>query len=405
MNSQLLSSPVRLFASAQSWTEGEAVRQLYATAKLDGVRLTVGFPDLHPGKGSPVGAAFVTEGLIYPHLIGGDIGCGMALFKTDLLRRKARLDRWASLSFDLEYPWDGDVREYLTAHRLHTTSFDDALGTIGGGNHFAELQAVEKIFDAGEFEALGLGKDQLVVLVHSGSRGLGEATLRAHVDEHHAAGVPSDSEAADTYLGGHDFAVRWAKANRELIARRFVATLGAATECLWDGCHNSITSSSRSSRCESAPSSVWHEWSGLTSAATRLIKTSRDDTWIHRKGAVEASGGIVVIPGSRGTLSYLVKPDGDGESHAWSLAHGAGRKWSRSDARQRMRERFDVSELVQTPLGGRVICEPRDLLYEEAPAAYKDIEAVIGDLVDAGLVSVVATLRPLLTYKTRKQRR
>src|SRR5438445_4645039 len=83
-------STVRLFASAQSWIEGEAVRQLYATAKLDDVRLAVGFPDLHPGKGSPVGAAFVTEGVIYPHLIGGDIGCGMALFKPALVRPDAK---------------------------------------------------------------------------------------------------------------------------------------------------------------------------------------------------------------------------------------------------------------------------------------------------------------------------
>lgn len=73
----LIETQVRLFASARSWIEGEAVRQLYATAKFDGVRLAVGFPDLHPGKGSPVGAAFVTEGVIYPHLIGGDIGCAL----------------------------------------------------------------------------------------------------------------------------------------------------------------------------------------------------------------------------------------------------------------------------------------------------------------------------------------
>ena len=112
-----------------------------------------------------------------------------------------------------------------------------------------------------------------------------------------------------------------------------------------------------------------------------------------------------MIPGSRGSLSYLVRPTGDGESHAWSLAHGAGRKWDRSDAHQRMRERFGMHQLVQTPLGSRVVCEERDLLYEEAPAAYKNIEAVIGDLVSAGLVSVIATLRPLLTYKTRKARR
>jgi release factor H-coupled RctB family protein len=319
----------------------------------------------------------VTEGVIYPHLIGGDIGCGMALFKTDLVRRDAKLDRWAEKYFHLEHPWDGDVGEFLDDQELASTEFDPSLGTIGGGNHFAELQTVEQVLDADGFKKIGLGKQQLVVLVHSGSRGLGESILRAHVDEYCGNGVEADSFAAEEYLRGHDFAVRWARANRELIARRFTATIGAEAETHWDGCHNNIT------RRESEGEAMW----------------------LHRKGAVDAEGDFAVIPGSRGSLSYIVKPAGDGESHAWSLAHGAGRKWARSDARQRMRERFSVSELAQTPLGGRVVCEERDLLYEEAPAAYKSIEAVIGDLVAAGLVSVIATLRPLLTYKTRKQKR
>src|ERR1043165_4507222 len=208
---------VRLFASAQSWIEGEAVRQLYATAKLDGVRLAVGFPDLHPGKGTPAGAAFVTESAIYPHLIGGDFGCGMALFTTNLVRRDVKLDRWAKLQFNLEHPWDQFVSDFLAEHNLESTEFDAVLGTIGGGNHFAELQAVEKVLDSDEFKKLDLGKQQLVVLVHSGSRGLGESILRAHVDQHYGDGVEADSFAAEAYLRGHDFAVRWAMANRELI--------------------------------------------------------------------------------------------------------------------------------------------------------------------------------------------
>jgi release factor H-coupled RctB family protein len=368
---------VRLFASTRSWIEGEAVRQLYATAKLDGMRQAVGFPDLHPGKGSPVGAAFVTEGVICPHLIGGDIGCGMALFQTDLVRRDAKLDRWARLQFNLEHPWDESVSDFLAERELESTEFDAALGTIGGGNHFAEVQAVEQVLDASAFKKLGFGKQQLVLLVHSGSRGLGETILRVHVDQHFGTGVEADSFAAEEYLRGHDFAVRWARANRELIARRFATALGAEAECRWDGCHNSITRRD----CDG------------------------DAGWVHRKGAVAVESDFVVIPGSRGSLSYLVKPTGDGESHAWSLAHGAGRKWARSDARQRMRERFSVAELAQTSLGGRVVCEERDLLYEEAPSAYKKIEDVIADLVAAGLGSVIATLRPLLTYKTRKSRR
>jgi release factor H-coupled RctB family protein len=373
----LTKSNVRLFASSKSWIEGEALRQLYAVAKFEGMCLAAGFPDLHPGKGSPVGAAFVTEGLIYPYVIGGDVGCGMGLFKTDLVQRDIKLNRWTELRFDLEHPWEGDVQEVLAASELESTEFDQSLGTLGGGNHFAELQMVDEVLDSRAFKLFGLGKQQLVVLVHSGSRGLGESVLREYVDEHQARGPDAESFAAAAYLQRHDMAVRWAKVNRRLLAQRFVRQLGAEADLLWDGCHNSITS---------------HELEGET-------------VWVHRKGAVTAESEAVVIPGSRGSLSYLVKPLGDGESHAWSLAHGAGRKWARSEARQRMRERFGMHQLTQTPLGGRVICEERDLLYEEAPAAYKNIEDVIQELVDAELASVIATFRPLLTYKTRVFRR
>jgi release factor H-coupled RctB family protein len=374
----LTEARVRLFASPRSWIEAEALRQLYSAAKLEGMRLVAGFPDLHPGEGSPNGAAFVSDGLIYPHLIGGDIGCGMALFKTDLVRRDLKLDRWAELRFDLEHPWEGDVSEVLAASDLESTDFDEAFGTLGGGNHFAELQRVEEVLDATAFRRFGLGMQQLVLLVHSGSRGLGNSVLRAYLDEHHADGSEAESFAAAAYLKHHNMAVRWAKANRALIARRFVEALGAEVECLWDGCHNSVT--------------------------RREIEG--EAAWVHRKGAVlAAEGEPVVIPGSRGSFNYLVKPNGDGASRAWSLAHGAGRKWARSETRLRMRERFGAHQLTQTALGSRVICEQRELLYEEAPAAYKNIEDVVQDLVDAGLISVIATFRPLLTYKTRALRR
>ena len=198
-----------------------------------------------------------------------------------------------------------------------------------------------------------------------------------YVAEHQASGSEAESFAAAAYLQDHDLAVRWAKVNRQLLAERFIQALGAEAEEVWDGCHNSITP-------------LAHEG---------------ETVWVHRKGAVAAQSEAVVIPGSRGSLSYLVKPLGDGASRAWSLAHGAGRKWARSEARQRMRERFGMHQLTQTPLGGRVICGERDLLYEEAPAVYKNIEDVVQDLVDARLVSVIATFRPLLTYKSRALRR
>lgn len=363
---------VRLIASSRNWIEGEAVRQLYAAAELGSMRQAVGLPDLHPGNGSPVGAAFVSEDMIYPHLIGTDIGCGMAWFETDLLRRKAKLDRWTERLRDLEHPWEGNVLPWLHRESLPSSEFDPALGTIGGGNHFAELQAIDKVMARGEFEALGLNADNLFVLVHSGSRGLGEETaFRAHAQMHGADGISADE--AESYLVAHDEALRWAKTNRALIAYRFAEALNTTASLAWDACHNSIS--------------------------------RREGVWVHRKGATPTDAGIAVIPGSRGTSSYLVRIASDSAASAWSVAHGAGRKWSRSESRARMRERYHHSELTQTGLGGRVICENRDLLYEEAPEAYKKIEVVVQDLVDAGLVSVIATLRPLITYKTRAIRR
>lgn len=367
---------VRIVASPKTWIEGEAVQQLERTAQMPGMIAAIGMPDLHPGKGSPIGAAFVCEGRIYPHLVGNDIGCGMALWATDLPQRKQKLDRWADRLGDLDGPWEGDTGEFLAERTVSPTEHDAALGTIGGGNHFAELQQVEAIDDAAAWASLGIEKDALVLLVHSGSRGLGEAILRAHVDRFAAAGLDAGCEEARAYLQAHDGAVAWAQANRALIARRFSEALGAATTPVLDVCHNAVVPSP-----DGAP-----------------------QRWLHRKGAAPATAGIVVIPGSRGSLSYVVKPDPTRAEAGWSLAHGAGRKWRRSDVKARLQGRYRPADLVRTELGGRVVCEDRELLYEEAPEAYKKIDSVVGDLVAAGLCTVVATLRPVLTYKTRSRR-
>lgn len=366
---------IRVVATARTWIEGEAVAQLEGVAKLPGMRAAIGMPDLHPGKGSPIGAAFVSEGVVYPHLVGNDIGCGMGLWSTDLLRRKARRDRWVDRLEDLDGPWDGDAAAALAEAGVAATEHDASLGTIGGGNHFAELQVVDRVEDAARFAAAGLDEGRLVLLVHSGSRGLGEAVLRAHTDAHAAAGLADDGEAARGYIDRHDHATAWAKVNRALIARRFAAAIGAELTRVLDISHNRVDA----------------------------IETIEGRRWLHRKGAAPATEGLVVIPGSRGSASYLVAPDAARTDAGWSLAHGAGRKWKRSDVKARLRGRYRPEDLGQTALGSRVICEDRDLLYEEAPEAYKDIDEVVAALLADGLCTVVAVLKPLITYKTRRR--
>jgi release factor H-coupled RctB family protein len=374
-------SDVRLFTSDKSWIEGAALAQLNHTARLPGMVLAAGFPDLHPGKGIAVGAAFVSRGIFYPALAGNDIGCGMSFWATDVSARKLKLDRLEKRISGLEEPWDGDLAPWRERFGLDRSLSDAGLGTIGGGNHFAELQVVDQVRDEKAFAALGLDNANAALLIHSGSRGLGQDIFRELLERHGANPLEEESEAAAHYLARHDHAMRFARANRALIAHRFAAELGADARCVSDVAHNMVTR---------------EEFAGARA-------------WFHRKGAASTrealDQGALMIPGSRGTPSYLVRALVDvGDKAAWSLAHGAGRRWQRGYAKSRLSHKYRVEDLARTELGGRVICEDRELLYDEAPQAYKDIAQVIADLEAARLVETIAVYRPVLTYKVRRAR-
>jgi release factor H-coupled RctB family protein len=366
---------ISLFASTASWIEGESLRQLERVASLPGMARVAGFPDLHPGKGSPVGAAMLSKGAFYPYLVGSDVGCGMGLFATDLSVAKAKPEKWSQKLHDLEVPWDGDTAAWLEERGVRADDFDGSVGTIGGGNHFAELLRQREVHDPEAFKALGLDESELVLLVHSGSRGLGEALLRSHTDRFRDGSLAAGSEEAAAYLARHANAMAWSTANRELIAHRLVEQLGSDYRTVTDLTHNSVTT----------------------------LTIDGEQSFLHRKGAAPSDTGPVVIPGSRGAASYLVMPAGDQERNLWSVAHGAGRKWNRSECAGRLRKRYSADALRKTGLGSYVICEDKELLYEEAPQAYKDIEAIIGDLVSFGLIKVIASFTPVLTYKVRER--
>jgi len=200
--------------------------------------------------------------------------------------------------------------------------------------------------------------------VHSGSRGLGERILRSHTEQH-GAGPAADPVA---YLEAHDAAVRWAALNRRMLAARVGQALGAGIgEPVVDLSHN-------------------------------LVEI-RGGHYLHRKGAAPGDGRDVLVAGTRGTRSALVAGHAGAEA-GFSVAHGAGRKMSRTDALRRGLVKHTVAELRRTPLGSIVICGDRQLLFEEAPSAYKRIEQVVDDLVGHGLATLVATTVPLITYKT-----
>lgn len=354
---------ITTFYSPSAWIEDQAEQQLKQLSGWAGVREIAAFPDLHPGKYGPVGCAVLADRL-YPQLIGSDIGCGMALFALGLPARKFKLDKAERRMRALEGPLDADLSERLEEAGLPPDQFAQALGTIGGGNHFCEVQnLVEAEPDS------GLDISRLYLLVHSGSRGFGNAVLGA-LPQGAFAGLLPDDPVAQSYLRDHDQAVTWARLNRQIIAERAAEALRADLHLISDAPHN--------------------------------LLEQKGTGWLHRKGAAKAEGGLIPLAGTRATPSYLLRPLGHADALG-SLAHGAGRRYDRSSMHGRVRgKRSDLEAMTRTQFGGRILCEDRDLLIEEAPLAYKSAGDVAADLRDMAVAQTVAKFHPLLSFKKVK---
>jgi release factor H-coupled RctB family protein len=362
-------APINRFFSDRAWIEGAAERQLEQLADTETVQAVAAMPDLHPGKYGPVGCGMLST-QIHPRIVGSDIGCGMGLFMTDLKHRKLRADKVAERLKDLDEPWSGDHRHRTEQWGFRPSPYDGGLGTIGGGNHFCELQAIHEIFDKEAASKANLDADMVFVLVHSGSRALGYSVLESLLAKN-VTTLQVDSEDGGRYLTDHKHAVDWAELNRQIIAERAAEAARGVITPIADLSHN-------------------------------FLELTEDERVLHRKGAAPSDRGLVPIPGSRETLSYLVQPlDTATADSLTSLAHGAGRKYDRGSMHGRVQNVKSVREkMAKNPFGGIVVCEDRNLLMEEAGDAYKNIDRVINDLVAFGLVKVVATFRPLVTFKT-----
>ncbi|KAF8317387.1 hypothetical protein DL93DRAFT_2077021 [Clavulina sp. PMI_390] len=311
---------------------------------------------------------------------------------------------------------------------------NDSLGTIGGGNHFAELQAVDEIRDPALFaqyisqptseSTAPVDTSRLFLLVHSGSRGVGQAILASTRSETQKGSLPLFSGTPDfeNYMALHDDACRWARCNRDLIAHRI---LGCVDSSYAADCGEQIGTGSEGKHISAVVKDrkvldIWHNnvekrsWPTTSDTSETEDPATQQEAWLHRKGAAPSDKGLVVIPGSRGAHSYLVLPVGPQHANGFSLAHGAGRALTRSKALATAGSKYSssnssagssVSRLQTTSLHSTVICEEKELLFEEIPEAYKDIDAVVKDLEDSGIVKVVAVMRPVVTYKIRKEER
>lgn len=355
----------------------EVARSAARLRQQDDVRHVVLLPDVHLSHDVCVGAVVATTRLIYPAAVGGDIGCGMAAVALDATAELLDDEHRAATLLAALYRYVPSNRHatrrelpaelaggLLSHSRLQTLSTRDGqvqLGTLGRGNHFLEFQA-----DADQ---------RLWVMVHSGSRGMGQA-----ITAHHTRGAATQkgmvcldagTAAGQAYLNDVAWARRYAAENR-------LAMLRAVEEIL---------------RQQFA---VAVEWPTLIHSDHDHVRRERhfgEEFWVHRKGAQPAAEGEPgVIPGSMGTATYHIAGRGCPES-LQSCSHGAGRELSRSAARQAI----GVGHMERQLRGIWFDRRRSAALREEAPAAYKEIGLVLRAQGD--LVKIHRRLEPRLCYK------
>ncbi|MGE0109499.1 MAG: RtcB family protein [Bdellovibrionales bacterium] len=353
-------------------------------------------PDCHMGYGMPIGGVLATKNVIVPNAVGVDIGCGMCAVQTNIAVDDVNTDALKTiLGGSNEY--QGGIRSNIPVGFNHQTSaqewdgFDNPpddpivleqiqsackqLGTLGGGNHFIELQA---------------GNDgYLWIMIHSGSRNIGlkiashyNKLAQSLCEKWHSnvppfkgddglAFFPTDTEEGQCYIAAMEFALSFALANRlHMIEVCKEAVLGAFPNTVFGDVIN-----------------IHHNYAALENHFG-------ENVWVHRKGATRAREGEVgIIPGSQGTRSYIVRGLGNPNSFM-SCSHGAGRKMGRRQA-QRELNLEDEIKLLDDAGVLHSIRTTKDL--DEAPSAYKDIDVVMQNQRD--LVEVMTELRPLAVVK------
>lgn len=435
----------------------QSLAQAMNVATLPGiVGPSLAMPDIHQGYGFPIGgvaALDMENGVVSPGGVGFDINCGVRLVRTNLNEPEVR-ERLKPLIDQLfrDVPCgmgtrgrislaDTEIQDVLRDGAVWTVEhgygeardpeFAEAggrlkgalpekvsdrakkrgagqLGTLGSGNHFLEVLYVEAVHDEPAAAAMGLAGEQVVVLIHSGSRGLGHQVCTDYValmnevmprygivlPDRQLACVPIQSEEGQAYLGAMKAAANFAWANRQAIlhfvraAFRRIFGDSATLDLIYDVCHN------------------------IAKQEVHEVYGQQRDVLVHRKGATRAFpaghpeipkayadvGQPVFVPGSMGTASWVLAGQPGSMKHTFgSACHGAGRLLSRTAVRKGKDAREEQRKLEA--MGILVRSESRDGILEELPEAYKDVDEVIEVMDGAGIAKKVARLRPMGVIK------
>ncbi len=452
--------PVRIYVSEKMLEEvfrDRSLEQLVNVATLPGIiDYSLAMPDIHEGYGFPIGgvaAMDMKSGVISPGGVGYDINCGMKLLKSDYQEeeiknhleslateiqkevpsglgrgRQAKLDA-TSVNRILEegaqrvveqgYGEKEDLENCESNGRLSQADAffvsdhaknrgKDQVGTLGSGNHFLEIQKVDEIFDEKTAEIFGLFSGQVVIMIHTGSRGLGHQIATDYIrtmikamdkygislPDRELAACPIGSPEGRRYLSAMAAGANYAWANRQTIThfvrKAWKSVLGEKSSKLtavYDVAHN------------------------IAKIEKHEVKGKTLELCLHRKGATRAFpsghpeippkyqevGQPVLIPGSMGTASYVLVGVNTGREAFFSTNHGAGRTMSRHEAVRKVSGQNLLKELKSK--GIIVKCWNFRGIAEEAPLAYKDVDDVVEVVHNAGLSKKVVRLKPLAVIK------
>ena len=450
-----------IFASRAVKLEPGAVRQLCDAASLPPVRKVLATADIHVGFGVPIGAVLGLDNAIMPPAVGYDINCGMRLLHTPFSKGEIDTEKIAAnIARDIPL---GEGRENLQldkagieavinqgvaavpalaergGHRaweaFDPDQFSDdlqrieenghlpanpgavpkaaiqkgrnQLGTLGGGNHFVEIQYVQEIFDADLAKTFGIFRDQIVVMIHSGSRRFGYEIADQYMNVAAARPENADRPKMLSYLPTHSGA-----------GKNYIAAMAAAANF---GFTNRHIMSLLVRRCFNrmfgpTPLKLIYD---VTHNMAKLETHGGNRLWVHRKGATRAfgpermagsffaqTGQPIITPGSMGTASFLLVGTGNSAESLSSVNHGAGRVMSRTAARGKSRRGRIVTpalisdeQFKRSMKGVKLIAGDRRKIKEEAPGAYKDIEEVVRIVVECGWAKPVARMVPLAVLK------
>lgn len=434
--------------------DGKTIEQIKNVAQLPGiVEKSIAMSDAHCGYGFPIGgvAAFDLEkGIVSPGGVGYDINCGVRLLATNLTKdqflknrekvlnemykeipsgvgketefnlTKEELDEvlntgvnWAvkkkyATSADLEHIEDFGCIKNADADKVSQKAKSrgkNQLGSLGSGNHFIEIQVVESVFNKDIAEVYNLKKDQVVIMIHSGSRGLGHQTASdyiqkiekkfgfKHLPDRELAYAPLSDEIAKEYISAMNAAANFAFVNRQLMTYQIRKVFNAnfknsKIEIIYDICHN------------------------IAKFEKHLVDGKEVELCVHRKGATRSFGPgrkeipsdyrkvgcPIFLPGSMGTFSYVLAGTKQAEKISFaSTAHGAGRLLSRSYAINNLSEVSIKTELSKNDI--MLKSGSRKGILEEAPEAYKDIDEVARVSHELGIGQLVARLKPMAVMK------